>query len=58
MAYTIQISEEQRVALLQVLEEGHPLCAVDAPLDFWPDMLRKLPEAEAESPGCFHGFCL
>ncbi len=59
MAYTIQINEEQRLALQTVLENAFPgTCDSDAPLAYWIDMLKSLPNDEAETPGILHGFCL
>lgn len=60
MPYTIQIDEEQRLALLEVLRAA-PLSltgVAGAPLEFWVEMLDGLPTAEAADPGLTHGFCL
>lgn len=57
--YTIQINEEQRAALLRLVENsGLDLTATDEPLEFWDNMLEDLPKLEKESPGLLHGFCL
>lgn len=67
-SYNLQISEEQREALLRVLDNAPE--NFDAPLNdptkgpfehplmYWREMLRELPEVEAQSPGITHGFCL
>lgn len=57
VSYTVIINEEQRLALLRVLD-GNVECEPEGMLDFWPEMLSTLPAAEAKSPGCLHGFCL
>lgn len=60
MEYLIQISEEQRVALLEILKAA-PLSMTgvqDAPLEFWVEMLDALPRSEAEEPKIVHGFNL
>lgn len=59
-SYTIIISEEQRKALLEVLTgaavEEH--MGNNLPLEYWDEMLDRLPKDEAETPGTHHGFCL
>lgn len=59
-AYTLRISEEQRAALLALLNQhGAGTSESDAdPLCYWQSMLRQLPKDEAEQPGIMHGFCL
>jgi hypothetical protein len=60
MEYLIQINEEQRVALLEILKAA-PLSMTgvqDAPLEFWVEMLDALPSSEAEDSGIVHAFCL
>jgi hypothetical protein len=59
MPYTIIISEEQRVALLQLISNSSfDLRGRDQPLEYWVDMLTDLPKVESENPGVHHGFCL
>ncbi len=61
--YTIQISETQRLALIELLVQNPSFTRVDSELGFdadlayWDKMLEKLPFEEYESPGCIHGFC-
>jgi hypothetical protein len=57
MAFSILISDEQRLALIDVLA-AVPSEGPGAPLEYWTSMLRDLPKVEAESPGVLHGFCL
>lgn len=59
-SYTIQISESQRAALETLLNtrEGLAMQGVGNPLEYWSEMVRALPNDEAESPGILHGFCL
>ena len=56
--YTIIISDEQRESLRDIIDAHPAMTAENMPLEYWPDMLRKLPADEAEAPGCHHGFCL
>lgn len=58
MAFTIMISDEQRLALLALIDSAPAVSALDAPLEYWPAMLAELPAVEADHPGCLHGFCL
>lgn len=72
MSYLLMVSEAQRVALLDLIvasgvdsvdaspgDAGSPAeVAEDAPLRYWVSMLEELPDAEADSPGVVHGFCL
>jgi hypothetical protein len=60
MSYLISISEEQRVALLEVLKAQPPEVTGEAntPLEFWVEMLDALPSTEAADPEIVHGFNL
>jgi hypothetical protein len=59
MAYLIQINEEQRIALLELVTNAPvSVNGNDAPLAFWVDMLKALPTDEAAQPGAINGFCL
>lgn len=53
-AYEILISDEQRIALYDVLKDVHCEGTV---LEYWPEMLRDLP---IDDPECdqLNGFCL
>lgn len=67
-AYSIQINETQRLALLELITSEHGRATLrasvhrdeneEAALMYWDDMLANLPEIEAETPRCLHGFCL
>lgn len=57
MAYTIQINDEQRTALRDLIAASDADRS-DAPLEFWVAMLDDLPKVESENPGTLHGFCL
>lgn len=57
-AYEIMINEDQRVALLELVQNALHLTGRDQPLEYWADMLKGLPADEIESPGVTHGFCL
>lgn len=52
--YTIIIDEDQRQALLDLLNQDQP----DPRLEYWVEMLTELPDMEAANPGIHHGFCL
>ena len=55
MEYLIEIDEQQRAALEQLVREhGRSI----PELEFWADMLAELPKTEAELPKVVHGFCL
>ena len=65
-SYLIAISEDQRVALLELIaKHGQPWTEEtpansgepDGPLVYWEGMLEGLPNDEAMSPGVIHGFC-
>lgn len=69
MAYTIMISEEQRLALVEVLKAADVKWTTgprqgggtveEAPLEYWVDMLEDLPHVEKNGDrGMVHGFCL
>ncbi len=60
VTYTLEINEEQRLALLDVLRSlPSGFAAGDGqPLEYWDAMLDGLPAIEAEHPGIVHGFCL
>jgi len=57
-SYTVIISEEQRAALETIVKQHPEMTGDNAPLEYWPSMLERLPADEADSPGCHHGFCL
>lgn len=57
-AYTIMISEEQRAALLDLLNANSKVDDEGLPLEFWIGMLTELPAVEAKHPRVLHGFCL
>ena len=57
--YHIVINEQQRLALMAVLDEApNPRTDNDEPLEYWEAMLEKLPLEELTNPRCLHGFCL
>lgn len=65
MAYEISISEHQRAVIVAALTHAigsrQPLAVCDedaAELAVLQGMFHDLPAAEAENPGCLHGFCL
>lgn len=64
MAYTIQISEQQRALITDLLGELVKLKEHDPNSQDWEEveilhkMFQELPEAERETPGALHGFCL
>ena len=55
-AYTIQISEDQREALLKLINE-HGNTHYTAPLAYWDLMLEELPKVD-DTHNTVHGFCL
>lgn len=57
MSYHIQINDEQRLALLELLSKVDTN-SENNPLEYWVEMLTELPAIEAENPGITHGFCL
>jgi hypothetical protein len=57
MAYKIDISEAQRVALLELVKASGA-DKPDAALEYWVAMLEELPKEETENPNVLHGFCL
>lgn len=65
MAYTIQISEEQRTLIEQALKilADDPILGPAKELDqkelrILHKMVKELPEGEAETPGALHGLCI
>ena len=68
MSYLININDEQRLALAQVLslhkdEFERPQNGEDHPLKYWISMLKELPQVEPtygtdKFPTMIHGFCL
>ena len=61
-SYNIQISEEQRLALLALIAPLNLNNETDPneehPLHYWKEMLEGLPKDEMEDPKVTHGFCL
>lgn len=58
MAYLIDISEEQRLALIRVLKASPKLSEPE--LEYWVEMLEELPDVEKNHTGArplMHGFC-
>ena len=63
MSYLVMISEEQRLALLELLRKADAggvssEGSEEVPLEYWVDMLEGLPVDEKTDPGIIHGFCL
>ena len=57
MTYRIDISDEQRLALIESIKASEA-DKLGAPLEYWLFLLAKLPEVEKEYPGTLHGFCI
>lgn len=58
MTYEIQISEEQRVVLMEAMRLANQLRAPGEEADLVEGMLFALPAMEEESPGALHSFVL
>jgi hypothetical protein len=54
--YTIQISENQRLTLVQAFMALGHVVSLDEECDDLEAMLRSLPEDEASDPGTIHDF--
>jgi hypothetical protein len=52
----IQISENQRLTLVQAFMALGHVVSLDEECDDLEAMLRSLPEDEASDPGCIHDF--